>query len=151
MLIALDDVEAREPFLKEVMQWKQQSKKIFRNLLATTTVEAMEQHWGIIKDGLFPIAYSSFAVNDKSPRKPWASDELAELTLEKQKALKQLDQYCIVWTALTRARADLFARAERDNEVSQSELARPRCANPPHPLFSWFELWRLKQIRTRFA
>ena len=39
----------------------------------------MEQHWKVIKEGLYPIAYSFFVVTDKASRKPWASDEFAAL------------------------------------------------------------------------
>ena len=81
-----------------LLHGRKQNEDTLQELLATTTVEAMEQHWKIIKDGLFPIAYSFFAVNDKSPRKPWASDELAALTLEKQRALQI--RKCVVYIIL---------------------------------------------------
>ena len=60
MLMALDDMEAREPFIKEVLAWKNENSEILQNLISTTTVEAMEAHWKMIREGLFPIAYSFF-------------------------------------------------------------------------------------------
>ena len=122
MLIALDDMEAREPFLKEVMAWRDANADTLQGLISTNTVEAMEAHWRMIKEGLFPIAYSFFAVNGQSPRKPWATDEFVNLSNEKKAAMQALDDHCIKWTSLARASADVSVRAE----TSPSPLACQR-------------------------
>ena len=81
MRLAPDDVEARSPFLTEMLAWKREHVDHLQRLPLRNTPEQVEEHWHYLSQDILQLIRKHFAAKEASPRKEWATEEIPACVL----------------------------------------------------------------------